>query len=91
MSESSIIKSINFEDGSIVELIDADCISGNVAENLIRRRGGAILWRAKPPGVPDYFVDIRLKGLSLFANTFSGQLAEIDFDTGDIVGCHFVK
>lgn len=91
MSKIKIINSIELGDGSTIELQDADCIHGNVVKNLVRRVDGVLVWAAIPPGVPDYFVSIKQNGNVVVANTFSGNIVDVDIETGRIIRIHFVK
>lgn len=91
MSQIKIINSIALEDGSVIELQDADYIPGNVVRNLVRRADSVLVWAAVPPGVPDYFVSIKRNGNVVVAGTFSGNVVDVDIETGRVLGIHFVK
>lgn len=91
MSKIKIINSITLGDGSTIDLQDADCIPGNVVKNLVRRADDVLVWAAVPPGVPDYFVSIKREGNVVVANTFSGNVVDVDIETGRVIRIRFVK
>lgn len=74
-----------------ISLIDPDESKSQVFANLVAHRGSCLVWRALPPGNPDYFVDVNTNGEDLFAYTFSGCRMNINVRNGNITGTTYTK
>lgn len=81
-------------DGGFGRLVRFDYAGSGrlVCENLmLLDADGNIKWKAKLPGMPDFFVSFQLEDGEIFANSFSGYYIKIDKYTGKQLECEFVK
>lgn len=74
-----------------ISLLDPDESKSAVFANLVASRGSRLVWKASPPGNPDYFVDVNAIGEDLFAYTFSGYKININVHSGKVIGATFIK
>lgn len=75
-----------------------DCIvllvhgRADLDSNLVRITPyGQVVWRASLPSSSDVYVDVRLEGDALVANTWDGYFVVLDTETGESTRKEFVK
>jgi hypothetical protein len=73
-------------------LLDPDASNRSVFENLLCiDRNENLVWRAKPPSIPDVFVEVALTPEGLWASAWSGLKLLLDQNGGSELKRIFVK
>lgn len=91
-NEMRVYKTVFAQDnGLAISVLDPDESKLPVFSNLVAFKGEKLIWRVSPPGNPDYFVDLEIRGGYLFAYTYSGFRLRLSIHDGKIIDTIFVK